>query len=526
MTINTLTRLFRIVCIIVACGLIPLLHTSSSRAQPAGAAAPSTDIVVRLSSSARPEDRSDLEKSLKPRSVTKLSVKGTELWRIPSSKLSQAVVAGSNNPAVDYIEHPKGPLDRFFMSVPRSSLDDSQRAAITRVTADTTQVPVNVTRLDAAAFKSDQLADGDHPIRLEVTPGMQSEFLPRRVIRNEDGSFTWVGGLKPSQSANRRGGVTFTVTQDNKISGQVLIGNDVFNYIPLGSNAYLITRIDPSTQWKDEPPAFADVQRRSPPEAPIALPTPAPSSSSLEGSRATARADIIPTLTLLPTRGVPTQGDLQSNPVLPVAKRLPAADVATTGQFGPICTQTGPLPVTIGVLVLYTRAVAHGLITPVNLTAATDFVQRLIADTNVNVYPNSQIPLQLTLRATRQLNFYEGQTYKQDTDILTFSTEVAALRRQSRADLVVLLVDKKLYPYPENQYCGWSKMINADPQDAFSLIDYQCAPAPNYSFVHEIGHLEGARHDPCTDGYSLPFAYGHGYIFVDYSYVTNGWRTL
>jgi hypothetical protein len=54
---------------------------------------------------------------------------------------------------------------------------------------------------------------------------------------------------------------------------------------------------------------------------------------------------------------------------------------------------------------------------------------------------------------------------------------------------------------------------------AYAAVHYNCA-VDNYSFAHELGHLQGARHDPAMDSDTRPFAFGHGHV--------NGmsWRTV
>jgi hypothetical protein len=42
-----------------------------------------------------------------------------------------------------------------------------------------------------------------------------------------------------------------------------------------------------------------------------------------------------------------------------------------------------------------------------------------------------------------------------------------------------------------------------------------------YSFGHEFGHLQGARHDTYVDSTMTPFSYGHGYV-----YLPGLWRTI
>ena len=56
---------------------------------------------------------------------------------------------------------------------------------------------------------------------------------------------------------------------------------------------------------------------------------------------------------------------------------------------------------------------------------------------------------------------------------------------------------------------------------AYAVVGQNCATG-YYSFGHEIGHLQGARHNPEADGLTLPFAYGHGFQ----NNVAPRWRTI
>lgn len=78
--------------------------------------------------------------------------------------------------------------------------------------------------------------------------------------------------------------------------------------------------------------------------------------------------------------------------------------------------------------------------------------------------------------------------------------ELHKLRDQLQADVVVLLVNS-------GAYCGLAHAIKADARSAFVTVHHDCA-TDNYSFAHEIGHLQGARHQPSED--STP-GYAHGY---------------
>jgi peptidyl-Asp metalloendopeptidase len=63
--------------------------------------------------------------------------------------------------------------------------------------------------------------------------------------------------------------------------------------------------------------------------------------------------------------------------------------------------------------------------------------------------------------------------------------------------------------------------IMASASGAFCIVSRVCATV-YYSFAHEIGHLQGARHDRYVDNtdYS-PYTYNHGR-----TYPTARWRTI
>jgi hypothetical protein len=73
-------------------------------------------------------------------------------------------------------------------------------------------------------------------------------------------------------------------------------------------------------------------------------------------------------------------------------------------------------------------------------------------------------------------------------------------------------------------YCGLASTIMATAATAFQVTDRSCATG-YYSFGHEFGHLQGARHDTYVDTNNTPYSYGHGYVHTgstDY----NRWRTV
>lgn len=77
------------------------------------------------------------------------------------------------------------------------------------------------------------------------------------------------------------------------------------------------------------------------------------------------------------------------------------------------------------------------------------------------------------------------------------------LRNQTNADLVVLVTSRL-----RNQgLCGQADGIGVGQANAFFIIDHDCT---DFTFVHEAGHLFGARHD--NDPTGTPYSFGRGYV--------------
>lgn len=82
------------------------------------------------------------------------------------------------------------------------------------------------------------------------------------------------------------------------------------------------------------------------------------------------------------------------------------------------------------------------------------------------------------------------------------------------ADMVALLVDNP-------SACGRAYAINASASQAFQVTHYGCATG-YYSFAHEFGHLQAARHDWAADPTdNSPYTYNHGYVVH-----AESWRTI
>ncbi|HET7234350.1 MAG TPA: M12 family metallo-peptidase [Longimicrobium sp.] len=167
---------------------------------------------------------------------------------------------------------------------------------------------------------------------------------------------------------------------------------------------------------------------------------------------------------------------------------------------------------TQNVLVVYTASAASAA---GNIASK---IQLAVDETNQS-YANSGIQISMTRVYTGQVTYSEsGRSFGQHVSALQGTTDglmdnVHTLRNTYAADIVVLVVN-------DSEACGQAAAIRATASSAFAVAHYSCITG-YYSFGHEIGHLQGARHDRYVDGSTSPFSYGHGYIPP-----SKGWRTV
>lgn len=88
-----------------------------------------------------------------------------------------------------------------------------------------------------------------------------------------------------------------------------------------------------------------------------------------------------------------------------------------------------------------------------------------------------------------------------------YMDEVHDLRDDYSADFCLLLGN---FDAETMGFKGISRTIKASSVKAFAYVHYFYSFV-GYSFIHEIGHLMGCRHEAQQDGDMLPFSYGHGY---------------
>jgi hypothetical protein len=143
-------------------------------------------------------------------------------------------------------------------------------------------------------------------------------------------------------------------------------------------------------------------------------------------------------------------------------------------------------------------------------------VELAVAESNQG-YVNSNIGINMVLAN------YSTTTYAtagMSTDLSRFRgtndgymDNIHAVRDSSAADVGMLVAN-------DASACGLASGIGSTAATAFATAYWDCITG-YYSFAHEIGHLQSARHDPATDSSTNPYPYGHGYRSP-----SNTWRTI
>jgi len=134
-------------------------------------------------------------------------------------------------------------------------------------------------------------------------------------------------------------------------------------------------------------------------------------------------------------------------------------------------------------------------------------IQLAVDETNQS-YVNSQVSPRYKLAFSYQVSYTEAgygtdlERFKGTAD--GYMDEVHTYRSEYTADMCAMI-------FNDPSLCGVAYTILADATTAFCLVHYDCGTG-YFSFGHELGHLQGARHNPEVDPTTTPFPYGHGYL--------------
>jgi hypothetical protein len=191
---------------------------------------------------------------------------------------------------------------------------------------------------------------------------------------------------------------------------------------------------------------------------------------------------------------------------------LPRIDMPKPrAKAGEVGTAAVPAQATIRVISMATQSAVNASGDIVGL------VNLAITETNQS-YTNSAVYITLQNAGVYITNYVQSGSFSTDLSRFRGTTDgfmdnIHTARNTQAADVAMLIINN-------SSSCGLASGIGSTAATAFAVVHYGCATG-YYSFGHEIGHLQSARHDPATDPSTTPYAYGHGYRSP-----TSLWRTV
>ncbi|MEK7702833.1 MAG: M12 family metallo-peptidase [Nitrospirota bacterium] len=298
-------------------------------------------------------------------------------------------------------------------------------------------------------------------LNMAISPDTTVSFQKKRLDEENDGRFSWYGEDPDNEKQS-----TLLVVNGDSVTGVITMEAETYRIYPLGENLHAVTRLD-----------YANL----PPHA----------SGHLEGG----------------SNGAPTSS--------PFEKGSSFEKASSSEKDAPAETNEGPI---MDVLVVYTPAVGKAI------ADIDGLIQFAIADTN-QTYINSGVHQRLRLVHAQQVTYTEMPSTSGFHNALnhlqaekdSFMDDVHGLRKQYNADIVSLLIDNAAF-------CGLG-YLNANLTHAFTAVHYGCAHGGVYAFGHEIGHLQGAMHNPEDSPSTSPFPYGYGYRYKNKD-AKKSWRTV
>lgn len=168
----------------------------------------------------------------------------------------------------------------------------------------------------------------------------------------------------------------------------------------------------------------------------------------------------------------------------------------------------------IDVMVAYTPQALAG---EGSLSALYARMSLAVAETNGS-YLKAAVTTRIRLVHIEPVSYTESGDFQTDLNRVInpsdgYMDNVPKARNGYGADMVGLIIEN-------TQYCGLASSILANSENAYMTASRTCTTG-YYSFGHELGHLQGARHDVYVDPTNSPYSYGHGYVSVP-----GKWRTV
>ncbi|TDF41499.1 hypothetical protein EYS14_01175 [Alteromonadaceae bacterium M269] len=311
------------------------------------------------------------------------------------------------------------------------------------------------------------MLDGSHSeMTLNLSPGMVFKAKARNTYWLNSDYQVWAGevnsGSEISQvfigGKKRNANSAVFVRNGERVFGEVRVDNRVFNVQTTASGQHILTEVDMSLvpTGDDTPTKVGNVLR----------------SKKFFGFDAAAGA--------------------ANNDSL-----VTTAEVAN--------------PTVIRVLQTATDAAINAL---GGVTPTVDRLNFFLAQSN-DVYANNGLAIRLESAGLFRAGAPERPFMDQNLDGLAnpsdgfMDTFAGATRNSRAADIVTVMTSTSASTFGVS-LCGIADAIAANANQGFFAISTATGCANGFTFVHELAHLFGARHD--NDPTTTPFAFGHGFV--------------
>ena len=354
---------------------------------------------------------------------------------------------------------PPGKQD-LFQPMAAFDLTPEQQRTLEVLRGDPSSGAIQVFRVNLDVPKT---ADA---VNFNLVPGSTMMLSTRSRSDRAPGDYSWTGGdASGAKSAA-------LVVKNSQVTGTIRDGDRLYRLRALGGGATAVVEVDIGKLPPEHPPAF-DREKKERPQARLrtAAPMAGASGAGMRAERA-ARSD--------------SPGH---------------AGEAVATAVGGAADASADACSTIDILVVYTPAAES------QAGSVDGLIQLAVDETNIS-YGKSGIQPRLRLVGSARTTYSESGDMEVDVARLAdpadgFLDEIPPLRDAAGADIVVLLTGN-------GNFCGIAHDILADVDGAYAVVGQNCATG-YYSFGHEVGHLQGARHNPEADDTSSPFSYGHGF---------------
>lgn len=375
----------------------------------------------------------------------------------------------------------------LFVSFAASAAPLTTDPAYQALLRDPSLVDIQTIRLDASlAKRSNASFADDSTLALDLGQRGRVEALKLRSHVTPDGVEVWQGLV--ADTATLKSGATeiiddprnsaILVRNGSKVTGSVRIDGQLYRILPLTDGTQVVAKVDESRMPPDHPASHRSGSL-SPADRPL-------------GFR-------------MPRWGFAGEPGVDHRHALD--GRLGALD--PTAPLGPVVAAKANTVIRVMVVATSAAANASGDI--------TGLINLAIAESNTG-YANSGVQITLQLAGLYTTTYTESGSFSTDLSRFRGTTDgymdsIHSLRTQNTADVAMIVLNN-------SSSCGLASAIGATASTAFASVARTCATG-YYSFAHEIGHLQSARHDPANDPTNTPYAYGHGYQSP-----TSAWRTI